>query len=126
MKRFSIIINWDDRDSEQGTFGWCGLANDEAEAEAKARAEMRATYVENMGGDEEAEQMAEEKQDGDDEFGGSVVDFSRGAIWQAQELEDALRGLLKAADETAARCGWSDHGEREAAHKLLSRLDAEG
>ncbi|MBN9469975.1 MAG: hypothetical protein J0J10_14510 [Bosea sp.] len=40
--------------------------------------------------------------------------------------EEACRELLNASDEHAARCGWSDHGEREAARKLLVDLDKEG
>lgn len=127
MPRFSVLIRWEDGDEEQGEFGWTGLADDETQAESKARDAMRDSYIEQYGEEgEDEDELCEHRTDADGKFGGSVIEITRGAIWQAQELEDALRGLLKAADETAARSGWSDHGEREAARKLLVSLDAEG
>ena len=101
MPRYSFVINWNDRDSEEGTFAWTGIAKNGTEAEKLAREAMRAHYVETYGGDEEAEQMANDRQDGDDEFGGSVVSESMGAAWDAQALEDALRAVLPYAESRA-------------------------
>ncbi len=126
MPRFSVLIRWEDGDEEQGEFGWTGLADNEAGAEASARAAMRAAYIEQYGEEgEDEDELCEHRTDAEGKFGGSVIEIARGAVWQAQDMEDALRGLLKAADETAGRCGWSDHGERETARKLLTSLDAE-
>jgi hypothetical protein len=123
MPRYSVIINWNDRQSDEGTFGWSGKAENEADAEKKARDDMRAHYVDNYGADDEAEAMADDKQDGDEVLGGSLVDITTGAAWKAQDLEDKLTDLLRVADEVAARCGWVDNGEREAARKLIADLD---
>ncbi len=114
MPRYSVIINWNDRDREQGTFSWSGIAADEREAERMTREEMAAS---DLDADHEGEPISSE------DTGGSVVEITRGAIWQAQELEDALRGLLSQVDQMAARAGWSDHGERETARKLIDNLD---
>lgn len=127
MPRFSVLIRWEDGDEGQGEFGWTGLADNESDAEAKGRAAMRESYIEQYGEEgEDEDELCEHRTDAEGKFGGSLIDITRGAAWQAQELEDALRGLLKASDEHAARCGWSDHGEREAARKLLVDLDKEG
>ncbi len=84
MDLYSVIINWHDRDPEQGTFGTTVRARDEAHAEALARAQMRAS-------------IAEERECGldevDDEFG-SLVECGRGAYWGAADLEQALRDVL--------------------------------
>ena len=110
MPRYSLLINWNDNDREQGTFSWSGNADDQEKAEEAARDEMRGAYPDIYGDN--------------DPVGGSVVEVNLGAIWKAQELEDSLRSLLTQVDAVAARNGWSDHGEREAARALLIDLDA--
>lgn len=110
MPRYSLLINWNDNDREQGTFSWSGIADDQKKAEEAARDEMRGAYPDIYSDD--------------DDVGGSVVEVTLGAIWKAQELEDSLRSLLKQVDEVAGRSGWADAGEREAARALLIDLDA--
>ncbi|WP_293811312.1 hypothetical protein [uncultured Bosea sp.] len=110
MPRYSLIINWNDNDREQGTFSWSGIADNEEKAEEAARDEMRGADPEIYGDD--------------DDVGGSVVEITLGAVWKAQELEDSLRSLLKQVDAVADRCGWADQGEREAAREMLTELDA--
>ena len=114
IRTFSVLLNWSDGDPEQGTFGCYVRAANEDDAEAKAREEMRRSHLSQYGFD-----GAEE----DGAMGGSVVEMAEGAIWLALELETALRRLLASVDETAARTGWADHGEREAARKVLAEID---
>lgn len=92
MPRYSVIINWNDRDREQGTFSWSGIAADEHEAERMTREEMAAS---DLDADHEGEPISSE------DTGGSVVEITHGAIWQAQELEDALRAILPYAESRA-------------------------
>lgn len=102
MPRFSVLIRWEDGDEEQGEFGWTGLAADESEAEAKARAEMRTSYIEQYGEEgEDEDELCEHRTDAEGKFGGSVIEITRGAVWQAQELEDALRAILPFAESRA-------------------------
>ena len=122
MRTYSVLLNWSDSDRDQGTFASCVRATSEDEAEAKAREEMRASYVEERGEDR-AEAYENENWDGTRTFGGAVVDISEGAIWRAADLEAALRRLLASVDEHAARLGWADHGEREGARKLIAEID---
>ncbi|BCH33200.1 hypothetical protein MesoLjLc_51300 [Mesorhizobium sp. L-8-10] len=123
LKTYSLLIAWCDGDDEQGTFGSTVRAGSFEEAERKVREEMRESYIAEMGGDEEAEDMANDRED-DGQFGGSVLECSEGALWKAADLENCLRGLLAQVDEFADRCGWSDHGERDAARKLIAEIDA--
>lgn len=110
-RTYSVVLNWSDTDREQGTFGCHVRAADPTEAEAKARQEMRASYSDTY------------RMDADDDIGGSVVELTEGAIWLAPQMENALRGLLARVDEIAARTGWSDRGEREAARQVLAEID---
>jgi len=75
LKTYSIIINWDDTDDEQGNFAATVRAPNEAEAEAITRSLMRAT------------------DEGSWPFG-SVVECSEGAAWAAADLEKALRPIV--------------------------------
>lgn len=75
LKTYSVIINWDDSDREQGNYAWTGRAPNHDEAEAMARAAMRATG------------------EGSHPFG-SLVECSEGAIWAAADLEKALRPII--------------------------------
>ncbi len=102
MPRYSVIMNWNDNDSEEGTYGWSGIAADEADAERLTR--------EAMAGDD---QFADDEDDDPREFG-SVVEITTGAVWKAQELEDALRALIPHATAGEALA---------AAEKLLADLD---
>lgn len=74
LKTFSILINWDDDDDEQGAYGATVRAPDHDEAEAIARSMMRATG------------------EGSWPFG-SCVECSEGAAWAAADLERALRAI---------------------------------
>lgn len=124
MKTFSVVINWDDNDKEQGDFGEIVRARDERHAERIVRARMIKSHWENHR--EEGESRRESLSsyhDGYGEYFGSVVECYEGAIWKADELEKALRGLLAQIDDMASRCGWSDHGEREAARKIIAEID---
>lgn len=100
MKTWSLIFNWNDRDKEQGTFSTCVRAENHEEAEKLGRLDMRAFHLdayppENGQTEDEACELYEDLNlDGEKEFGGSLVDISEGAVWKAQELEDALRGLV--------------------------------
>lgn len=122
LQTYSVLIAWNDNDDEEGEFGWTGRAANSEEAERKARDAMRASYADQYG-----EECLELREHDGSEIGGRVIDMQVGAMWHAGDLEDALRGLLAQVDEMAARCGWSDHGEREKARKVLADIDgAEG
>lgn len=92
-RTFSVLIAWDDNDQEQGEYGTIVRAANHDEAETLARAEMRNCHIENYG-----EDGVDEYVDSEGQFGGSVIECSPGAIWKAQELEDALRDLLDRHD----------------------------
>lgn len=98
----SLVINWNDHDSEEGTFGTTVRAWDSTHAEYLARAEMEVS--EGRGYD----------------FTGSVVDHNVGATWMADDLEKSLRELVAACradgvyDITDALTG---------AEKLLAMID---
>lgn len=72
LKTYSVIINWHDRDREQGTYAATVRAPDYEEAEAIVRQMMRATG------------------EGSWPFG-TCVECSEGAAWAAADLEKALR-----------------------------------
>lgn len=153
LKTYSVLIAWCDGDDEQGSFGEIVHATDADDAERKARAAMRAAHIANNGtascpncgctdndGSDTCPDCGEDFEDDDDEicaeyehrdhltgetiFGGSVLECYEGAIWKAADLERALRGLLSQVDEMAARCGWTDRGERETAREIIAEIDA--
>jgi hypothetical protein len=89
MELYSVVINWNDCDPEQGTFGTTVRARDAAHAEALARAQMRAS-------------LAEERDcdlGGIDDEVGSCVECGRGAYWRAADLEQALRDVLSCTSQ---------------------------
>lgn len=88
MTTYTVILNWNDNDSEEGTFGTTVRADNPDEAEAKARAEMRSCYIEEYGEDGDANR----------EFDGSVVELSEGAYWLSSRMEKVLRAAIAAAD----------------------------
>ena len=118
LKTYSVLLAWQDNDPEQGEFGTVVRAKDHQNAERLARIDMKASYLDQYG----EECLALRESDEGEEFGGRVIDIHEGAIWRALELENSLRALLTQVDETASRQGWSDHGERETARKLLDDL----
>lgn len=118
LKTYSVLIRWNDMDLDQGEFGTMVRAVTSEEAERLARIDMRNCHIENHG-----EDGIEEYEHDDGTFGGTVIEICEGAIWRAKELEAALRGLLAQVDEMANRCGWSDHGEREVARKIIAEID---
>lgn len=75
LKTYSVVINWNDRDVDEGTFGATVRAPNRDEAEAIVRSLMRAT------------------DEGSWPFG-SVVECSEGTIWAAADLEKALRPIV--------------------------------
>ncbi len=85
MQLYSLIINWHDRDAEQGTYGATVYADSPEEAEATVRAKMCQSLAEERGCDVD---------DVDVEFG-SVVDCGTGAYWAADRMEKALAALLE-------------------------------
>lgn len=99
----SLVINWSDHDTEQGTFGTTVRAWDHTHAEYIARVDM------------------ERSEDAGSDFTGSVVDHNIGASWMADELEKALRALAEWARANAT----GDLPEPLlAADKVLARVDA--
>lgn len=75
LKTYSVIINWNDNDDEEGTYGATVRAPDHGEAEVIVRQMMRATG------------------EGSWPFG-TCVECSEGAAWAAADLEAALREIL--------------------------------
>jgi hypothetical protein len=111
MKTYSIIINWNDRDAEQGTFGSTVRARTPKAAERKVRAEMWEIYA----GAEDRKPTAKEIR----ETGGSVVEMHEGALWRAPEMEATLRKLLE-WEKTMG--GWEAPAWAEA-RKLIASID---
>ncbi len=134
MPRFSVLVRWEDGDEEQGEYGWTGLAIDESEAEKLAREAMRNSYLDEQGiahdaPADEIEDACEHRTDADGQFGGSVIEVTRGAAWQAQELEDALRAILPYAESRAEdmleACGELDGCDPDdATRKAVAAVDA--
>lgn len=94
---YSVVINWNDNDSEQGDYGTVVLARNATEAERLARLDMREAYITSeCENDDDADKIAARvaAHTHGGEFGDSLASCDRGAIWKAAELEDALRNLL--------------------------------
>ncbi len=82
FKTYSVLLNWNDDDKEQGTFGATVKALSYEDAEVKARARMRDAFFEECG----IEMTGN---------GGAVLDCTEGAAWCAMDLETALRDLVR-------------------------------
>lgn len=108
MIRYSLLINWNDNDRDEGTYSWSGLASSATEAEEFARDAMRESSTPPL--------------DDGEEVGGSVVDTSMGAAWAAWELEKALTALIDAVDEHVAKGLWHRDQELEDAKKVIAGL----
>jgi hypothetical protein len=127
LKTYSVLIRWDDNDLEQGEFGEIVRATSAQHAERIVRARMIRTHWQDYREEWESRwDSLSSYRNSDGSYFGTVVDCHEGAIWKAKELEDALRGLLRQVDETANRMGWADHGEREAARKIINEIDTIG
>jgi hypothetical protein len=115
MQTFSPLIAWDDDDTEQGEYGTTVRAASVIEAEQMARAEMRTFHQENYDDD------GEEHMQPDGTFGGRLIEAAPGAIWKAQDLENALRAMV------ATELFLGDHPQRQSAYhqarKLLAEID---
>jgi predicted RNase H-like HicB family nuclease len=102
MKTYTAIINWNDNDTEEGTFGVTVRANDFEEAERLARQAMRESYIEQYveEGDDEATvaSLLGQHENANGEFGGSLVELSEGAHWLSSRMEEVLRNLIDAYD----------------------------
>jgi hypothetical protein len=90
LKTWSLLINWQDNDLEQGNYAWSGQACSMEAAENMARWAMWVQRQSDYIGDPWEEPPA----DISDEHG-SVVEIQEGAIWKAADLEKALADLLK-------------------------------
>lgn len=86
MKTYSIIINWNDNDADEGTYGATVRARTPAAAERMVRAQMWRSESPSVMRQPTAKEIRE--------TGGSVVELHEGALWRAPELEAALRKLL--------------------------------
>jgi hypothetical protein len=102
MKTYSVILNWQDNDPQQGTFGATVRASSTKEAEAKA-AQMR-----------DCDEHRDDDDADDGEVGGSVVELSEGAHWLSCEMEEALRELINGDPRKAT----------EAARAIIAQIDA--
>lgn len=71
----SLIVNWNDRDADEGTFGATVQAWSDEHAEALVRSDMEGT-----------EPFCS--------YDGTVVEHSHGAAWKARDMETALSDLL--------------------------------
>lgn len=91
----SFLIAWDDYDMEKGEFGWTGRATSYEQAEKKARAAMMKCHIENYREKGESIRACCEPYMNDGQFGGRVIDYSKGAAWAAGDLEESLRELLQ-------------------------------
>lgn len=85
LKTYSVIINWNDRDAECGTYGTTVRACNHEAAEQAARWEMWASDNDG-GGDPPPDDITDEY--------GSCVESSEGAAWKARDMEGVLRDLL--------------------------------
>lgn len=94
-KRYTLLLNWHDRDRSQGTFSWSGLAENESDAEFLARCEMSVSQPPDLEPESDRELTRDEIMD----VGGAVIDITEGAAGHAWPLESALVRLLKAADD---------------------------
>lgn len=121
LQTYSCLIRWNDMDLDQGDFGTIVRATSYEDAERLARIDMRNCHIENHG-----EDTADEYEQDDGTFGGTMIECTEGAIWKAKELETALRGLLAQCDEIARTSGWLDNVPREAARKVIEEIDAIG
>lgn len=80
LNLYSVMIQWNDEDAEEGTYGTSVWARSPDEAEAFAREEMAAE----AGLDE-------------DEFG-TAFEITEGAFWKASDLETTLRKIVELAN----------------------------
>lgn len=98
----SLVINWSDGNTQEGTFGTTVRAFGHDHAEYLARREMELS------------------EDGGSDFTGECVDHNTGATWKADELETALRDLVAHFGPMAA----SSNDAMIRAKALLAELDA--
>ena len=112
MTLYSIVINWNDRDPEQGTYGGTVRAASAQEAERMVRDEMRASLADERGCD--VAEITEES--------GSCIECTEGAAWEAVNMERVLSGLLEWSTQQGghdATC-WAD------AREVMDRIRAIG
>lgn len=83
IKTYSIVINWHDNDSEEGTYGSTVRARSTEDAEALVRLQMIS------------DDQFENDREADEPTYGSVVDFSLGASWMSSDLESSIRRILE-------------------------------
>lgn len=98
LKTYSVLIAWSDGDSEQGDYGETVRARDEEHAERIVRARMlREQWRETAGAGMSKREIADLHSvttiHGDRYFG-ALLDCTPGAMWMADEMEKALRGLI--------------------------------
>jgi hypothetical protein len=114
MKLWSILIRWNDSDTEEGEFGTVVKANTQAEAEDLAYKDMDAHYVKSYG----REGWEDEEEDPRDRYG-SVIECVEGPMWRAKELHAVLQKLVQWGEHTG---GWEAPVWDEA-KALLQEID---
>lgn len=118
MKTYSVLIAWDDDNPEEGQFGETVRAESPEKAEALVREAMRTSYTAQFA----ALGMNTDAGEPSTPFGGRLIEIHEGAIWQAKQLENALRALLD-----TAFCSVCHAGKKEAivaARKLIAEIEA--
>ncbi|WP_192242808.1 hypothetical protein [Mesorhizobium silamurunense] len=122
LKVYSVVIAWDDNDDEQGDFAEIVRARDGQHAERITRARMiRSHWEHHWERDRESRwESLSSYRNADGSYFGSVVESYEGAIWKAEELEKALRGLLSWAQHMG---GWDAPIWHEA-EKIIAEIDA--
>lgn len=99
LKKYSLVIAWDDTDREQGTYGATVRARGHEHAERIVRARMAWSHWENYRDqDQSRRESLRSYLNHDGSYFGSVLECSEGAIWQAVEMEAALREVAEWAD----------------------------
>lgn len=91
MKTYSVLIAWNDDDSEEGEYGATVRAKSHADAEKQVRELMARD-----------DQFGDDDEDAEPRNFGRVIDSHEGAIWKADELETALRDMIARKPGAAA------------------------
>jgi hypothetical protein len=102
LKTYSVVINWNDHQRDEGTYGCTVRARDHDHAERIVRARMMWSQWEewrridkSMSKRDVADIYAVETFDGPQYFG-SLIECSEGASWKAADLEASLRTMRAA------------------------------
>lgn len=125
LKVYSVVIVWNDRQRDEGTYGDTVRARDSEHAERIVRARMMRSMWADWRGDKTmtksdiADMYATTTYNGVQYFG-ECVECSEGASWKAADMEKALRTLLAWAQHMG---GWEAPAWRDA-EKIIAEIDA--